>query len=396
MPIPNAVREGLSEDARIVQGGYLVGEFRGDYPEIEVSPGIDRELLLQDDDDPMFATLPIARRGLVSRNGLHFDDKLIEQIEAQLVGKPGLAGHIKDEDRGSIYPTAEAFWVGFARVGETTYGKAYIPPGPFRDHVRRLKATKGTLATSIYGVSENFDELDNDEWRVQDFTLESLDFAAEERAALQLGGQFMLASEQTRSEGGESNSEEREDMPVTIDEVPQDVRDQIITAWQADRDSEAEAVQLRERAEKAEGEAKTLAEQLQQRDEQNFTAVLTASIAEQVKVDALRPTVLRAVLSEMSDPDIEKAKTVLEQYLTGDEFKALAKAVVAQESGGSAITPGQQNGSGDESGDEREFAPKTFAEQAELFAYKRGIVKDPPPAMARRIAQQQAELANAS
>jgi len=227
---------------------YVVGEFRGDFPEIAPDPRVDLETLTGGDDHPFFLTLPVGEVGKVSENGLRYDEALVEAIQEQVVGRGGIMGHIKHEERSTAFPIEDVDWVGVARQGTTLWGKAYIPPGEVREYVRRLKARGGKLATSIYGPYAQREALQDGTHRIRGLRLESLDLAPAERAALKLGGMFGVTAQMEQSkedmEADMPLTKEQVIAELTVDEIPQALREQIATGVEADRDAEDRIAEL--------------------------------------------------------------------------------------------------------------------------------------------------------
>src|SRR5262249_41478526 len=122
---------------------------------------------------------------------------LLGQIEKQLVGKPAREGHVPDAEKSSKVPPSVGFWVGVARQGKTLYGKCYLLPGHFAEDMRVRKVVGGTQSNSLYAPDSTFGRNDDGTVNCVDMTLESLDFVPPERAALKLGGEFVLSSEMT-------------------------------------------------------------------------------------------------------------------------------------------------------------------------------------------------------
>ena len=213
---------------------YAVGQFRGDYPDVQIAAGVSLDELRELDADPMFVTLPVIPEiGAISKNGLLYDEALADSLVRQINDKRpgGTFGHLKDEDRSTAFPIPDGQWVGAQREGKTVWGKAYIPPGAARDHIRRLKAIGGSIATSIYGKGA-YEKVRDGVQRLKDFTLESLDFAPPERAALGYAAAPFVTREFTTEEAdmksgnemGEPIVAEIADRPVTAKDVPAPVR----------------------------------------------------------------------------------------------------------------------------------------------------------------------------
>lgn len=221
---------------------YAIGEFKGDFPNVPISAGVNMEELKSLDPDPMFVSLPvIPKAGAISKNGLLYDDDLIASVESQINEKRpgGTWGHLKEEDRSTAYPIPHAMWVGAKRVGESLWAKAYIAPGPQREHIRRLRAVNGKIATSIYGQGSYEATGDKGVRRLRNFSLESLDFAPPERAALQYGASPNVTSE-FQQEGNPDMDKQQLIAELTVDDIPARLRDALVAEFRtqvSDRDT---------------------------------------------------------------------------------------------------------------------------------------------------------------
>jgi len=134
----------------------IISELRGGFPDVQFFEGIDIAELTKGDDDPMFLTIPIGEVDSKSGNGRFYDEKWLNELERQVQAtRPiGIMGHLREDELGTKFPAEAIHWVGTQRVNETLWGKGYVPPGEARDRVRRYKATKKTLATSIFAKAQ--------------------------------------------------------------------------------------------------------------------------------------------------------------------------------------------------------------------------------------------------
>lgn len=203
---------------------FFVSEFSGDYPDVQLA--IDIEELKKVDPDPFFVTLPIVPRiGAVSKNGLLYDDHLVGMIQEQInTNRPGaLFGHIPKDKRDSADPIPAGNWVGAQRVGNQLWAKNYLPPGAAREHFKTLKALGRGIATSIWGEGK-FETLKDGTKRAASFTLQNLDFASPERAALG-GGHIPIVTAEMTQESVDMTKDELiaelkvADIPVAIREA---------------------------------------------------------------------------------------------------------------------------------------------------------------------------------
>lgn len=356
-----------------------VGEFRGDFPEVPVAPEVDLEALKEGDPAPFFVTMPVGELGSTSGNGLYWDEELFNGVIQQInANRPtGIMGHLRVEDRSSAYPPPDIFWLGASQQGNTAWAKGYVPPGEARDTLRRLKAVGGKAATSIYGRPGRRVQLGGGRWKAEDFRLESLDLAPYERAALKLGGAFAVTAEM------DSHTYEREEdtMPtkaeiiaeLTVDDLPQALREQIISEHQKATDDSNLVAELRQEIETKDARVQELEGQVQQYQLAEFNASLDGLVAEFVKieakddagkasVDGLRKGFrarLVAEIGEERDPDKIKA---VAQTIWDAEYKPLAEMMVKAIGGPSARVGGKGGNWRDE-----------LAERADELRKERGV-----------------------
>jgi len=320
---------------------YIVGEFRGDFPAIDADARVDIGALTAGDETPFYLTLPVGRAGEVSNNGLLYDEELIAAIQQNLVGRGGIMGHIKDEERATAFPIEDADWVGVQRQGDTLWGKAYIPPGEAREYIRRLKARGGQLATSIYGPYQKREPLKDGTYRIRGLRLESLDLAPADRAALKLGGAFAITAQMESEEQPtmEANDMDREQViaELTVNDIPEALREQIVNEAQADADAGKRIAELEQQVTDKETLIGTLQTQLEAKRVAEFEATLDAKIAELVdwevkgddaqgKVDAFRRTVRTRILSELGEERTVETLTAKADEVWAD-MKPLAELI---------------------------------------------------------------------
>lgn len=318
---------------------FTVGEFRGGYPTIDVDPRVNLDALTKNDDDPFYVTLPIARIGEVSSNGLFYDEELVKAIEEQVVGKGGTMGHIKPEERNTAFPVEDVDWVGVTRENGTTWGKAYVPPGSAREYLRRLMARGGKLATSIYGPYEKRETHGKSSYKMRGFKLESLDLAPADRAALQLGGQFAITAQMELDDNLESDDMNREEIiaELTTEDIPQNLREQIIQGWREEGDKQDLVSELEN--ERDDG-LKIIAElqgRLEAYETQEFEATLDGKLAKLVdwqvkgdeaekKVTSFKSTLRNRILSELSGKTSQEDIDAVSAEVW-DEMKPIAETI---------------------------------------------------------------------
>lgn len=321
---------------------YIIGEFRGNYPTIAPDPSVDLAALTSGDDAPFYVTLPVGEVGKISQNGLHYDEALVSAIQEQIVGRGGIMGHIKAEERDTAFPIEAADWIGTVRQGDTLWGKAYIPPGAAREYIRRLKARGGQLATSIYGPYGEKETLPDGTHRIRGLRLESLDLAPADRAALKLGGQFAVTAqmEQSNTDSEDDNMEltkEKVLAELTVEDIPEALRKVIAKEIAATTDTEKQLTELKQQIADKDQIIGTLQTDLAAKRVQEFDAVLDAKVAELVdwqvegddakgKVEAFRRTVRTRILAELGEEqDAEKLADAVK--VAWDDMQPLAEMI---------------------------------------------------------------------
>lgn len=326
-------------DDRLILSEIKQHEFRGNFPQVNTYSTVDLDMLTKGDDDPFFVVLPIARVGEISGNGLVYDEELVSELEKQLPGVGGIRGHNFDK---TSFPTETHDVVGHTRTGDTLWAKIYIPPGENREDMRRRKARGGAIGTSIFGPYQKREALSNGKWRARGFKLESVDFGLITRTALNLGGEFAVMSElQTETEDEQGATEmDREQIiaELKVSDIPQELREAIISEHATAHEAEGQVAELRAENEQYQNVIAELKGQLAEVNAVKFAAELDNRLTEMVKLEALRPVARRYVVAELQgEHDTEKAEQALAEYLDSDEYKNLAKALVAEHAGPAAF-----------------------------------------------------------
>lgn len=166
----------------------IISEFKGKPPQVPFAAGVDVKELTEGDSDPVFVTLPIGLVNAKSGNQRLYDDKFVTELERQVIAnKPvGLFGHLKPGDRATEFPSEAVHWVGAMRVGELLWGKGYVPPGEPRGRLKRYKATKTKIATSIDCIAEGVWDEKEQAYRMKANTLRlgQIDIAPADRAGI--------------------------------------------------------------------------------------------------------------------------------------------------------------------------------------------------------------------
>lgn len=175
-------------------------------PEVPIFDDVDIAELVKGDDDPLFITLPIVAETLNRGEELggisrFYPKHVVQEIATQIKDKRpgGILGHLKPEDRSSRVDVPALMWVGakFDQAKNTLFGKAYVMPtaNNVKTWLRKAKAAGQKVAVSIYGMGKQVWDDTKNAFRVDSFTLESIDLASPERAGMDLGGNFALTTE---------------------------------------------------------------------------------------------------------------------------------------------------------------------------------------------------------
>lgn len=167
-----------------------VSVFEGRYPDVALSEGIQVDALTENDPNPMFVTVPIARVGAESRNTNAAGKRrrynreavmaIVDAINKERV--TGGLGHLRDEDRPYQFDVPPMRWVGATMEGDTAWGKAYVLPSrnDVREYIRTAKATNGRIGTSLYALGSV-----DDDGNVTIAQLESIDLVHPDRVGVQ-------------------------------------------------------------------------------------------------------------------------------------------------------------------------------------------------------------------
>lgn len=347
MTMPGQAAEPIAEMARI-QGGWLFTEFKGNHPKnIPLFPGVDIDSLTAGDNEPKYVILPVAEADVVSANGIYYSEEFVSEIERQMIAKrpTGNQGHIKDEDRETVFPTPAGYWVGATRTGKTLWGKAYLPPNhPMREMVLRALAVGGGMATSIYGTGNRVWDKTRAAFVAiaKEFNLEHIDFAPSERAGVgSLARVPVVVSEMKHQE--DMKMPEKADIikELTVGDIPQPLKDAIVG------ESSAVKVLAEMRQQLGLGEkddlTKVIAE-LKAKKDKIETDAIEAAIISEVKaqvmpsvtvetdgVKAVRGTIAEFVRARK--PGLGDVSKVVKEIAEGDLAKGLYAGVVTSAMG---------------------------------------------------------------
>ncbi len=329
-------------------------QLSGAFPDVPLNPNVNIAELQQlehENDKPVFITLPIAKDNLVATDGFKYtapvNDAIMRALQTE--GITGNMGHISPEERNSKYPMPVGIWVGAMKDADgVTWAKAYVRDAGFKEFVRQLKATNSTISTSIYASYDQstvkFDAAGNWEIDPSSLSLEHLDFAPPKRAALQFERQFAITNHM------DSNGEEQ-DMDkatilaqMTVDEVPENVRQAIIDGLKKDREDDSKLAQMQTELNDRETVISQMRTQLENSTGELYEMRVDARISEAIQVedDSLIDYVKTKVLAQMSkvkpeERTVEAIDAAIVSVTEQETYKGLATAIVAQMSGGKVV-----------------------------------------------------------
>ena len=334
---------------------YVIGEFRGDFPNVPIAAGVDFDALKAGDDDPMMVTLPIIPKiGATSRNGLLYDDALADSIVTQINAKrpEGIFGHLKDEERATAYPAPAAIWVGAKKEGGQVWAKAFITDPDAKARIKRLKAAGSQIATSIYGKGIYEQTQTQGVRRLTSFDLESLDFAPPGRAALQNGAMPYVTAETTQENPEMDKSQLIAEL--TVSDIPQTLQEQIIKEAKANTATQTQISELQQAVKDRDAMVSELQSTIAEYRQQQFTAALDARIAEltnwqvkgedaEKKLKAFRNTFKSHVVNKLGDErTAEKVSEVVDAVWS--DLQPLAETVRDALAGPAAVVSSRIRG----------------------------------------------------
>ena len=319
-------------------------EFRGQYPTVPITEGVDYEALIAGDDEPLFVTMPIGKAGSTSGNKRHYDEKFITELEKQVLSKRpiGLMGHLKDEDRKTEFPEEAVHWVGAVRENDMLWGKGYVPPGPVRDRVKRYKNTGRPLATSIDAKASGQWDTDLGAMKMDGASLDlhQIDFAPADRVGIAaLAAVPHLSREMEDGTIDENIGDEMADKldvlkELTAEDVkhlPDSVKTAILETVEIPTEVEQvkeirETLSLEEDADVNKRIKEILAEKTEQLQVQIGTKI-TELVDEGIKLDSAKPIIKRYI--ELEAPaTVDAVQECYDKVIKDEAITELLKAQV--------------------------------------------------------------------
>lgn len=334
---------------------YEVGEFRGSFPDVPTAAGVDMDALKASDPDMMLVTLPIIPQvGATSRNGLLYDDALANDIVAQINAKrpEGIFGHLKEEDRATAFPEPAAVWLGAMRDGNQVWAKAMVTSPDAKARIRRLKATGGQIATSIYGKGSYEPTATKGVRRLAAFDLESLDFAPPARAALGNGAHPHVTAE--LEQGDPDMNREQIIAELTLNDIPAAIREQIVAEAQQRSTATQTIAELQQAVADRDALIQAAQETVAEYQRQRFSDSLDTRVAEltnwsvkgeeaQKKLDSFRRTLRARITQELGEErDAERVAETVTAVWT--DLEPLAETLRDSLAGPAALIGGKGKG----------------------------------------------------
>lgn len=301
----------------VIEQVTLIGS---DRPDVPLNPAIDLEALTQLDraagEDPVFATLPLAQIGQITRNRRRYDAAAVDALRAAIATGQitGGMGHPQQHERQHDYKAAALKWVGALLVGDVLWGKAYLTRSQagldLREEWRVALATGGSVATSIYALAHLEYDAQADVFDVREPEFQRIDAVNPHYA----GAAIAAATPHLTSEMVDDPALLLATLRMLLNLTP---ADDLVGAVR-------DALHARDR--------------LQTEFDGLLRAYLSAQIAQQVPVERLRPLVQSRVL--MTDPQSQAdVDAALQSVLTQPEVRvALDDGVQAEM--GPALVPG--------------------------------------------------------
>jgi hypothetical protein len=332
----------------------LVTEFKGDYPDVPLAPGVDVEGIKQDDPNPFFVTLPLLRVGGKSDNGFTWQAQDVDRVMSEINTKrvEGGVGHIPKEKRSTQYDLPKLRWVGATLNDETLWGKAYIPTyaEDVRTYFKNAIRSGARVGTSVYGV--------RGKQGLSDMVLESIDLGHPDRLGYKGAGAVPLITSEIANEDTDV-SENTNDALVAELRTDRDAQRELVSELQdtikahESTIAELETSQTTLQALVSElsldtdnplADAKVLVAELAATRARNLVTDVKAVIAEMVELKELQPFISEYLIEETDDGaeralvgSVDEAKARVTGLLAKDNFKSLAKSLVREQRGFNAI-----------------------------------------------------------
>jgi hypothetical protein len=170
--------------------------------EVPFAKNVDIKKLTKGDKNPLFVTVE-ALNPTISENGKIWTEEIINNVAEQIMEKrpDAYQGHLKEEDRDSVSPTAKTIWIGAAVKNiagkPRLFIKGYVLPyaKQLKQYLKVAKAAGKKVAVSVYGKGIQIWNQAKKAYDMQEFNLESIDWARPGAEGVPGTGYLGLASE---------------------------------------------------------------------------------------------------------------------------------------------------------------------------------------------------------
>lgn len=302
---------------------------------------IDKELIekvIDGDKSPLFVTIEVLNEG-VSRNGRSWTKETLLSVAEQINAKKpdGYYGHLSDDERKLKYPQPQTIWLG-AKVEEIEgkyrlFAKGYVLPeaGVLRTYLKKAKAVGKNVAVSVYGTAKAIQDRAKGIIHMQNFDLESIDWARPGSEGVRNMGIFSVTSEMTDdSKEGDSMKREEVLQSATKEElqglevVGEMITEAVASANEAPAEVVSEMTAVREALGVDEGVSltETVAEMTARLNEFEIDSQLT----QKVEGHAARKVIKSLVVSEMTAD--ETVEQTVDRVLAGETAKSVITEMV--------------------------------------------------------------------
>lgn len=330
--IPNGIVQEMSD------------KFEGGNIDVPLAPGVDLTALIAGDDNPVFVTID-ALSDTISGNKRRWTSDELHRIAEQVNEKKpdGYQGHLKAEDRSSKAPDATTIWLG-AKVANHNgrnrlFVKGYVLPkaDKFRNYLEKAVAAGKNVAVSVYGQAmERWNE-SLQAFEVQNFVLESIDWARSGSEGVPNSGYVKITQEM--QDGGDpvdkvqvlqatTVSEMQEHNPAVVQEIQEAGRSAIVSEMVEKLGLESDADVVKTVAE-MQTERNTLRSQVADQEVDKLLGNKVANVS-------ARKMLKKQVVGEMNGAtDLKVVQETVENVLKSEEGKAVIAAFKTP-----VVTPG--------------------------------------------------------
>lgn len=170
--------------------------------DVPIAKGVDIKKLTEGDKDPLFVTIE-ALNTTISRSKRRYTPEVVKEIARQIneIKPDAYEGHLAEHERETKRPKPQTIWIG-ATVKEIggklrLFVKGYVLPyaKELKQYLKAAKAAGKKVAVSIYGqAKQTWNDLVR-AYDVNDFHLESIDWARSGAEGVPTLGYLALTSE---------------------------------------------------------------------------------------------------------------------------------------------------------------------------------------------------------